>query len=587
MWIRRGRLWSPTVIGVAATIALASIALGASDTAIHEKACALGDANGCAQLGIAYETGSGLPADTRRAAALYEQACNGKDPLGCARLARMYAHGSGIPKDAARAAALYKQACGGASASSCWQLGYRYEYGKDRPVDAAFAAALFEAACAAGEASGCGSLAFMLADGSGVTLDLARAAALYKQACDHDAVHYCANLGDLYEHGKGVAQDAVQAAALYQKACTAKDRLGCSGLASLYRTGTGVRKDPARAAELYRHECDAGSPYDCANLAELYFEGSGVTKDLSRAAALYKQACDGRDSYACVDLARMLEHGSGVPQDERRAAVLRRKACDDGVATACGQLATWRFQDLRLVAIVPASPGYRAYVMNSGDNLWPMGPGDRLLDGKIASVAADSVIFQKDIGVNETRLLFVHGAPAAMTFDAQYTGARMSVDLDADITALVAIVAGASEMNVIVDARASAKVRIAARNAPWDGLLARALADAGFGYRVAGTIIAIAQRDRLAAFAPPAASNWSGRPINLAFRHGDIKGIGRLFADISGVEVRLPAASCDSVTLYFNEIPWDQAFAWIVASCAWTWHADAKAIRVEVPTGGK
>jgi hypothetical protein len=142
-------------------------------------------------------------------------------------------------------------------------------------------------------------------------------------------------------------------------------------------------------------------------------------------------------------------------------------------------------------------------------------------------------------------------------------------------------------MNIILEAGLAGEVRMAGRAAPWDGLLARALADAKLGYRAKGTVVLIGRPERLARLSLPDLSNPAGNPVTLSIRAGSIQDFALLFADISSRKVKLPEASCDPVTVYFREVPWDEAFSWIVASCGWTSHIDADAIRVEVPGGGR
>ena len=55
------------------------------------------------------------------------------------------------------------------------------------------------------------------------------------------------------------------------------------------------------------------------------------------------------------------------------------------------------------------------------------------------------------------------------------------------------------------------------------------------------------------------APKYSGDPINLDFKDGDLVDIFRLFADISGLNVVINPGVTGSVSLRLNEVPWDQA----------------------------
>jgi len=505
----------------------------------------------CSVLAVLYEHGTGVGKDAARALALYKQACDGQVPAGCAHLARLYETGSGVAQDAARADVLYKQACAGQGASACWDLASRYAQGEGVPKDLGFAAAVYKAACMGGEAAACSSLGVMYESGSGVLKDAGRAAALYKQGCDGGDAHSCANLGDLYEHGKGVAPSADRAATLYKRACDAHDNFGCSGLAGLYLSGTGVPKDAARAA------------------------------------LLYKQACEAEDLYACADLADLYATGVGVGKDVAQAATLRKRACDGAVASACGgPTASPRFRELRLVAVAQRGSARVAYLANARGDFWPATAGYEFFDATVASVDSDRVTFHGEGGSQQTHQLFEKGEPARLSFGPDSTGTPMSVDYDGDAATLAGIVADASGLNVIVEAGLAGEVRIAARDAPWDGLFARALAEGGFGYRLGGSVLLVGRRDRLDKLPLPSSPKWSGRPVSLSFHGADVRDLAHLFADISGLEVRLPAASCGSIAAFFHEVPWDEGFAWIVASCGWTYRIDGTVIQVEVSKGG-
>lgn len=51
---------------------------------LFRKACDLGHAEACSNLGLSYENGWGVDEDLARAAAFYEQACTGQNASACA-----------------------------------------------------------------------------------------------------------------------------------------------------------------------------------------------------------------------------------------------------------------------------------------------------------------------------------------------------------------------------------------------------------------------------------------------------------------------------------------------------------------------
>ncbi len=55
------------------------------------------------------------------------------------------------------------------------------------------------------------------------------------------------------------------------------------------------------------------------------------------------------------------------------------------------------------------------------------------------------------------------------------------------------------------------------------------------------------------------AKQFTGHPISLDFKDGDLQDIFRLFADISGLNIVVNPGVTGKVTLKLNEVPWDQA----------------------------
>jgi type IV pilus assembly protein PilQ len=62
----------------------------------------------------------------------------------------------------------------------------------------------------------------------------------------------------------------------------------------------------------------------------------------------------------------------------------------------------------------------------------------------------------------------------------------------------------------------------------------------------------------------PEGKKYTGHPISLDFRDGDLQDIFRLFSDISGLNVVVNPGVTGKVTLKLNEVPWDQALELIL-----------------------
>jgi TPR repeat protein len=551
---------------------------------LYERACKAGSAAGCWSSGMHHHYGSGVPKDPARAAVFYEKACDGGDSVGCAHLARLYETGSGVAADAERARTLYRRGCGGGdTASLCLLYGMDYAEGEGLPEDVPFAAALYRESCEGGQAVACGRLGWLYEGGSGVGKDLIRAAALYQRACDGADAMPCSLLGHLYELGSGVALDTGRALALYQRACDAKDMLGCGALADMYARGTGVPRDEQRAAAFYQRACDAGSSHACIEVASHHpEEAEGLQAD-EGVAATDQKACDAGDAAGCYRLASHYAKGSSTAKDPPRAAVLFRRACDGGYQPACDQVETWRFRELDLVAIMPQEGGRRAYLAGAGGGLWPVETAQRLLDGEIEEIGTETVTFQADQGAQEVRHLFQNDPPAPWIADAEHTGALVSVNLNGDIRTLVQLTADMSGLNLILQAGSTGRIRMVGRDTPWDALFDRALTEGGFGHRVVDLVVLVGPKDRLEGLSIPSFPRSSQPLIDVTVRDADVRDLARVFASISGRRVTLPDRPC-SVTLSFNEVPWDTAFGWIATACGFSFQIDEDALKAEAPT---
>jgi TPR repeat protein len=198
---------------------------------VHARmACEAGNAIGCNDLGVLYDTGNGVEHDKVKAAALYRAACDGGDAPGCNSLGRMYFYGEGVAKDKMMAAQLYQKACDGGVAGGCLGLGSMFDKGDGIAQDQAKAVRCYRMACDGSDARGCSHLGTAYENGAGVVQDAAKAIELYRKACDGGYAGGCSDLGMMYQFGKGVAQDRAKAAELYRKACNGGDIVACGFL---------------------------------------------------------------------------------------------------------------------------------------------------------------------------------------------------------------------------------------------------------------------------------------------------------------------------------------------------------------------
>jgi type IV pilus secretin PilQ/predicted competence protein len=73
---------------------------------------------------------------------------------------------------------------------------------------------------------------------------------------------------------------------------------------------------------------------------------------------------------------------------------------------------------------------------------------------------------------------------------------------------------------------------------------------------------------------------YTGHPISLDFKDGDLQDIFRLFADISGMNVVVNPGVSGKVTLKLNEVPWDQALDLILKANGLGYTLEGNVIRI-------
>jgi type IV pilus secretin PilQ/predicted competence protein len=78
----------------------------------------------------------------------------------------------------------------------------------------------------------------------------------------------------------------------------------------------------------------------------------------------------------------------------------------------------------------------------------------------------------------------------------------------------------------------------------------------------------------------PGEKVYTGHPISLDFKDGDLQDIFRLFADISGLNIVVNPGVAGKVTLKLNEVPWDQALDLILKANGLGYTLEGNVIRI-------
>ncbi len=273
---------------------------------LARRACDLGDAEGCAWLGSAYEK-----TDRAQALALYRKACAAGDPGGCFWIKTLKEDYPVSAADIQDAVAQLQRRCDDANAEACQLLASFYDHGEGVAQDKARAFALWQRACDGGDTTGCGNVGYCYRWGcEGVAIDPRRSVEYFTRACDGGSketlVSGCEDLGQIYGKGFGsVAQDFAASARYYELACASGQPISCNNLGVLYEEGRGVTADVARALSLYRYACDSKISTGCYRLGTMYERGLGISVDKGRARELYELACRGEEQRGCDNARRL------------------------------------------------------------------------------------------------------------------------------------------------------------------------------------------------------------------------------------------------------------------------------------------
>lgn len=134
-----------------------------------------GDVTAQRKLGMAYDSGQGVPRDLIEAARWYTRAAEQGDAIAQNNLGSLYLNGEGVEKDHTQAAFWFKKSADQKNAMAQNSLGLLYD------------------------------------EGRGVAKDKAEAVKLYTLSAEQGYTAAMLNLGILYSRGDGVPKDLVQA----------------------------------------------------------------------------------------------------------------------------------------------------------------------------------------------------------------------------------------------------------------------------------------------------------------------------------------------------------------------------------------
>lgn len=300
-----------------------------------ERACDAALPGGCTARALDVWAARGPGKAMGDVVALFDRACTLGDPEGCAYAGRLLLDGRGERNDG-RGVELLERACDDGVVRACDALVRMNESRASRARFRANDRYSLQARCLRGDGNSCFYVGVGFERGTnGFPKDVPRGAAAYARGCDAGERVSCNNLANDYYYGDGVPLDFARAAELYDRACRAGEPIGCANVGFIAEYGDGVPLDMNRAAEMYAVGCQGQSSYACIHQEMLGEYRRGTPHDPAKAVDRWRRACDGGDARSCAYFGVMCEDGKGIARDEARALSLMKKACASKVALAC------------------------------------------------------------------------------------------------------------------------------------------------------------------------------------------------------------------------------------------------------------
>ena len=237
------------------------------------------------------------------------------------------------------------------------------------------------------------------------------------------------------------------------------------------------------------------------------------------------------------------------------------------------------FAGLRLMALGRRDDVPVAYLVDEDGFVFEVKGGETLLDGRIERVSPAAAEFEgqrvtDDFAVVPHRVrltLFDRGAPPPIPVVAsEHTGRPVTIDFAGDLGTFAAFVAAYAPLNVIVEAGESPALRVAARDTPWDAVVKHALKESGVAHQIESYYLRVGAASQIARHPRLPSRDFKGAPVTLHFRGVEMPSLARVFEHVSGLKIEVPPGRHEPLTLYFTDVPWDEAFEMIAATRGWT-----------------
>ena len=266
-----------------------------------EQAAEQGHASSLVNLGLLYETGTGVKKDYQKAFSYYKQASDSGSPRGQTALGMMYMYGYGTEQDATKATKLLQKASNSGSSEATYYLGLIYSGGFGIKASLTTAFQYFTNAASLDYPPAALKLADSLLYGHGSAPSCHHALELYKKLSDMDTqiLFQAYQAYEQYEFEKALA--------LYTKAAALGHEIGQYNAAYMFERGLGCSSLPDHeryrlAWAFYADSAEQGYTKSLVKIGDFYFYGKISEVDYVEAAHYYTEAADQGNSQAFFNL---------------------------------------------------------------------------------------------------------------------------------------------------------------------------------------------------------------------------------------------------------------------------------------------
>ncbi len=169
-----------------------------------------------------------------------------------------------------------------------------------------------------------------------------------------------------------------------------------------------------------------------------------------------------------------------------------------------------------------------------------------------------------------------------------FTGEPITLSLDrAVVKNVIKVFSEITRLNVLVDEQ----VTIGALNyrvsgefvdVPWDQALDTLLRQAGLAWTRSGNVLWV----HVPGLPPKAQDEFTGKPITLSLEDADLREVLRTVEKLTGARIEADPEVQGTVTVAFNDLPWDQALDLILRTHGFTWKLEGGVFRVSTAAGG-